>query len=165
MKYKLVEKTPVPAPSKKRGWWAEPQLVKDILILNVFEDGKLYARHAISTGTKEYATLKDKTWRMTQITDALGLDNYWYGSEDRKRLRLSAEGREIVLNALGITSQSENIMENIRYLEREYASERYITKEERRMARVDALMATVPEIPEDLMEFVDQKLAGGKTGA
>lgn len=162
MKYKLVEKTPVPAPPKKQGWWTEPQLVKNILILNVFKDGKLYASHAINTETKEYATLKEKTWRMTQITDALGLDNYWYGSEDRKRLRLSAEGREIVLNALGITSRNENIMENIRYLEREYASELYTTREKRRMARVDALMDTVPEIPEDLTEFVDQKLAGGK---
>lgn len=162
MKYKLVEKTPVPTPLKKQGWWTEPQLAKDILILNVFKDGKQYARHAINTETKEYATLKEKTWRMTQITDALGLDNYWYGSEDRKRLRLSAEGREIVLNALGITSRNENIMEDIRYQEREYLSELYTTKEERRMARVDALMATVSEIPEDLMEFIDQKLAGGK---
>lgn len=162
MKYKLVENTPVPEPSEKREWWAEPQLVKDVLILNVFKGGLLYARHAISTGTKEYATLKEKKWRMTQITDALGLDAYWYGSEGRKRLRLSKEGRKMVLSVLGITTSSENIIENIRYLEQEYTRDRYMTKEKRRIARVDALMATVPEIPEDLMEYIDQKLTGGK---
>lgn len=161
MKYKLVENTPVPEPSKGE-WWTEPQLAKGILILNIFKDGQLYARHAINTETKEYATLKEKTWRMTKITDALGLDDYCYGSEDRKRLRLSTEGREIILNALGITSRNKNIMEDIRYQEQEYVSKLYTTKEQRRMARVDALMATVPDLPEDLMEFIDQRLAGGK---
>ena len=161
MRYKLVENTPVPEPSKGE-WWTEPQLAKDILILNIFKDGQLYARHAINTETKEYATLKEKTWRTTQITDALGLDVYWYMSDDRKRLRLSKEGREMVASALGITTSSENIMENIKHLEWGYSRDKYMTKEERRMARVDALMDTVPDLPEDLMEFIDQRLAGGK---
>ena len=161
MRYKLVENTPVPEPSKGE-WWTEPQLAKDILILNIFKDGQLYAKHAINTETKEYATLKEKTWRTTQITDALGLDVYWYMSDDRKRLRLSKEGREMVASALGITTSSENIMENIKHLEWGYSRDKYMTKEERRMARVDALMDTVPDLPEDLMEFIDQRLAGGK---
>lgn len=161
MRYKLVENTPVPEPSKGE-WWTEPQLAKDILILNIFKDGQLYARHAINAETKEYATLKEKTWRTTQITDALGLDFYWYVSDDRKRLRLSKEGREMVASALGITTSSENIMENIKHLEWGYSRDKYMTKEERRMARVDALMDTVPDLPEDLMEFIDQRLAGGK---
>ena len=123
MRYKLVENTPVPEPSKGE-WWTEPQLAKDILILNIFKDGQLYARHAINTETKEYATLKEKTWRTTQITDALGLDVYWYVSDDRKRLRLSKEGREMVASALGITTSSENIMENIKYVEWGYSRDK-----------------------------------------
>ena len=62
MKKKLIERTVPNKPRKKAGWQQTIQEVEGILVINVWECGKLYARHCINTETHDFATLKGATW-------------------------------------------------------------------------------------------------------
>ena len=88
MKKKLIENTK-PIPTRRKGYWTTVQVVEDILILNMYNDRKLYARHCFNTRTKEYATFELGEWNTKKIEGAFGLDPeeytyYWSGSVDRE---------------------------------------------------------------------------------
>ena len=62
-----------PIKPRKSGWWITIQTVEDsILVLNIFKNKILTARHCINMVSGEYATLKDKAWTTRNVADALG---------------------------------------------------------------------------------------------
>ena len=86
MKRKMIENTQPPATSKpKKDWWVEPQMIQNILVLNVYNKKALYARHAINPETWEHETLKNGKWGRSNLLEAIGLNWYWWGYKDLER--------------------------------------------------------------------------------
>lgn len=99
MKKAKVEATE-PVKTRKKGGWITTQLVdEDILVLNIYKNRILTARHCINIDTGEYATLQGKIWSTTKIERALGQKYepgyYYYDSKVEKRVRMSKEDEEI----------------------------------------------------------------------
>ena len=66
MKKAKVEATE-PVKTRKKGCWITTQLVdEEILVLNIYENRILTARHCINIDTGEYATLQGKIWSTTK---------------------------------------------------------------------------------------------------
>lgn len=165
MKRKLIENMPVPGTIRpQKGWQTTVQKTQEILIFNTYKEGILYARHALRTDTGEHETLYKGKWNKTLLTEAIGADAYWYSWEDRKRLQMSEEDMETVRTCLNILykTSTEGLTEKILGIERDYDRNKREMAEMRRIQRLDALMDTVPPVPEDLEEFADGILTGGK---
>lgn len=174
MKKKLVENTK-PIPTRRKGYWTTVQVVEDILILNMYNDRKLYARHCFNTRTKEYATFELGEWNTKKIEGAFGLDPeeytyYWSGSVDReicKKAKMSPEDKKLIRKNVEVSSYYRNIYENSKEIraisakESEYASQKRETRERNRYAKVKAMMNRIPDIPEGIKEWINQKELGG----
>ncbi len=62
MKRKKIDSTKPPV-CRKTEWWIKLQIVDDIAVLNIFQNGQLRARHCINTETHEHETCyPDGTW-------------------------------------------------------------------------------------------------------
>ena len=67
MKKVKVENTK-PKKTRKNGWFITTQLIDDcILVLNIYHNKILQARHCINVLTGEYATLKGCIWSVSKI--------------------------------------------------------------------------------------------------
>ncbi len=165
MKKALVNSVPVPVP-EEGGWWTEVQTIQDILILNVFNNHVLKARHCVNTDTGEHATLKAGVWHKSQIYDAYGMIYEYYGSrEPIKEVRISGKGRELIRKSINCTDawvkKKGNEYGLIQWMEQNYNKEKREGAEQRRIERVNAIMSKVPEAPEDLKEWIDRAANGG----
>lgn len=173
MKRKLVEKTK-PIPTREKGYWVTVQVAEDILILNLYQDQKLYARHCLNTSTKEYATFESGAWNTKKIEGAFGLnpDDYTYywssnvSKEICKKAKMSPEDKKIIQENIKINTYygSSYDLKEIRTIseeESEYASKRREITERNRYTKVKEMMRRVPDIPEGIKEWIDQKELGG----
>lgn len=168
MKKKLVEKTK-PIKSTKTGWWITTQKESTILILNIYQSKKLYARHCIDTVTHDYATLKGGEWNGQKIHGSLDIsgDYYYYSAKDReKRFKLSEESSQMIIDALAKEHTSSWLkrdpFELISHLETEYAMCKRERAETRRIERVNEVMNQVPDIPDNIKEWINQKAINGE---
>ena len=171
MKKVLVESTQ-PVRTKKTGWWITVQLLEDILVLNVFQNRILQARHCINRNTGEYMTLRDGEWKAQRIEDAIGLQPAWYGwnsQEDIKQhFRMTKEDEMQILKALhadDAPAYRKKAYDLIDYRETERGREMREKTELNRVARVKALMNRIPELPEGLREWIDRQETGGENYA
>ena len=165
MKRKMIENTQPPATSKpKKDWWVEPQMVQNILVLNVYNQKTLHARHAINPETWEHETLKNGKWSRSNLLEAIGLNWYWWGYKDLERFNTSSESIGLIATALGMDADEiyRNIAENILRSEQNHDREKRWTAEEYRIRRMDDLMEKVPPEPDDLKEYACQIMTGGK---
>jgi len=173
VKYKLVEKTP-PIKTRKSGWWITCQTASDLLILNVWQNKSLYARHAINVLTGEYATLKGAVWFASKVEHAIGMpqelygDGYWHGRRyeeiEKERFRLSKDDDALIDKLMNANQRYKNYtpMRLITEIETEYGRKQREGRETRRWARVQAIMQMVPEVPEDLREWTHNTCFGGE---
>lgn len=169
MKKGLVEST-LPVGTKKMGWWITVQLLEDILVLNIFKERILQARHCINVNTSEYMTLRNGEWKARRIEDAVGLEStawyrYWNDRELQEHFRMSEEDEERILEAIRAEKDPvwmENPYELIRHRETERNRNMRERREQNRITRVNALMDRIPELPEGLEEWIDQKETGGE---
>ena len=168
MKKAKVEATK-PVKTRKNGWWITTQLVDDsILVLNIYLNKILQARHCINVLTGEYATLKGRIWSVTKIERALGLDYdqayYYYNDSDLKeRGKMSKEDEAYIRDVvkLDYMPYRASTIDIISRKETEYGRERKEQAELNRIERVNAVMAKVPAIPEHIHEWIDQRELGG----
>lgn len=169
MKKRLVERLE-PLRTDQEGWRTTVQQAENILILNLYRDRKLQARHCINVETYEYATLEDGVWSRKKLTGDMEGELWrgWYylGYKEREeRLRMPEEKKELIrklLKAKGKWELEMYIADLIERRETEYNQEMAERKEDNRQARVRAVMDRVPEIPEDLAEWIDQRKTGGQ---
>ena len=172
MKKKLVQKTK-PQKPKKDGWQITLQELEEILVFNVWNDGKLYARHAVSTKTHEFATWleSDQKWFATKIQHAIGMtkemygEQYWWGSRYEaivnERWNLSDKDEKRIKELFPLSYRSASSLTRVSEAEGERSREKRQTAEQRRRERVAAMMARMPEIPDDLEDWSDRKICGG----
>ena len=160
MKKRLVESLEVPRPSK-RGWWTEVQLAENILVLNVFFNKVLRARHCINFDTNEYAAIKGTMWSITKIERAYDLDTYWYSTDKiKERSKMSDENEKLVCDTLKLKRNRSCIAVEISSLEEDYARDRREIVERNRIRRVRAVMGKMPIVPDGIKEWIDQKALG-----
>lgn len=169
MKKKLVERTEPRKPSQE-GWQTTVQQAENILILNLYRDRKLQARYCVNTDTYEYAALRGGIWRKEKLRGALGVELwgncYCLGTMEIERmLHMSEKKKGMVRKALrakGRWELEESIVYLIERREHEYNQEMAERKENNRLTRVHAVMDRVPELPEDLAGWIDQRKTGGQ---
>ena len=166
MKYKLIEKTP-PVKTRKKGWNITCQIISDILVLNVWANKELFARHAVNINTGEYATQKGAIWFDSKVEYAIGMqveiygDCYWHGatykSLEKERFRISKADEFIIREKINKKQSYKNYtpMEMISVIETEYGRKQRQNREIRRMNRVEAMMAKIPDVPEDIWEWTE----------
>lgn len=171
MKKALIEKNP-PKKPRKKGWLVTIQTMKDILVLNVWEDRRLFARHAINVKTHDHATWfeKDKKWYGTKVQHALGMSVETYGEQYyysqrykeivKERWILSKEDEKTIESLLPARWNSNGTLGRLSDAETDQGRKKRETAEDRRRDRVRNVMARVPMLPEDFQSFVDQKLTG-----
>ena len=172
MKKQLVETTQPPK-TKKMGWWIIVQIVKDILILNIFNNGILQGRHCINVLTHEYMTWRDNQWFVRRIEEAMKLKPY-YGyyyktSKVKERLKMSKEDEKLTIKALRKEGQptyvKRDLYDLIDYLETNYGREKREKTEMNRCTRVQALMDRMPPLPAELKEWINQRELAGENYA
>lgn len=171
MKKKLVEKTEA-TNTLKKGYWITVQMVEDILVLNLYHNKKLYARHCLNLKNKEYATLKKNVWSATKIEGALGLepDDYAYYLTCRadkcikERFRMSKGDEQLIIEKVTPVVDAcyrTKAIDLLMRVETEYGRSKRETTEYNRIARVNAMMAKVPKIPAGIKEWLNQRELGG----
>ena len=168
MKKQLIETTP-PIMTKESGWWITVQLVRNILVLNIFDNMFLQARHCINIDSHEFMTLKNGAWYPRRIENAMELrySTYYYyrASDVNKRFRMSKEDEEVVLTALKAEEHPvwrRRAYDLIDYIETECGRKKREKTEMNRIARVNAVMNKMPPIPEGIKEWINQRELGGK---
>ncbi len=168
MKKQLIETTP-PIMTKESGWWITVQLVRNILVLNIFDNMFLQARHCINIDSHEFMTLKNGAWYPRRIENALELrysTYYCYRASDvNKRFRMSKEDEEVVLTALKAEEHPvwrRRAYDLIDYIETECGRKKREKTEMNRIERVNAVMNKMPPIPEGIKEWINQRELGGK---
>ena len=143
MKKSLVEITQPPK-TQKTGWWIVPQMAKDILILNIFNNRVLQGRHCINVITHEFMTLRHNQWFTRRVEEALKLNpyyGYYYSAADvKKRFNMSGESKELVMKALKTEEcppyVSKSPYDLIEYLETKHGQRKREKTEMNRWARV-----------------------------
>ncbi len=169
MKKQLIEALPPPK-TGKGGWWTIIQIVKDILILNIFNKKVLQARHCINVKTHEYMTLCKGTWYSRRIEDALEV-HPWYGycydtTKVKERLKMSEEDAKLVMETLSTDMMHSYVKRSpydlIDYIETDYGRKKRERTEMNRIAKVNAVMNKVPPVPAELQEWINQRELGGE---
>lgn len=164
MKKKLVNNTEPVRPPDSPGWWITVQLLEDILVLNIYKDRILKARHCINVNTHEFATARGNTWTAEGLEAVLGTGNYWYTDRNvlYERFRLSgADERMIAGQIQRKRAYDETAFGLIKTAEYYYREDKRERAEERRRERIEALMKKVPPLPAGIKEWVDQRVSGG----
>lgn len=167
MKKKLVEETK-PTKADKSGRWITVQQVKEILILNIFRNKVLQARHCINAKTGEYATLRNGRWMTRMLDEAIELKTagwhlYYSNKEIEKHFRMSEEDKKLICEALCAEDEPEYRREAYRiisYKEEKYGREKREKTEQNRVNKVNAIMEKIPEIPQGITEWINQKEIG-----
>lgn len=170
MKKKLIEATP-PVKTKKMGWWITVQQVKNILVLNIFNNRILEARHCINVDNHEFMTFRKGDWYARRIEAALGLGyEYGYGycyystNEVMKRFKMSPEDGDMVCRLLrqqGDPAYTLKPYYCIEHVETQVGRDKREMAEHRRIAKVNEIMEKMPPLPEDIQEWINQREIGG----
>lgn len=169
MKRKKIDSTKPPI-CRKAEWWIKLQIVDDIAVLNIFQNGQLRARHCINTETYEHETCyPDGTWGTQNLKTAIGLNEYWeygetYKQIKRERFRLSKQDESKLCELIDTRYiyGKRDAMDRIVDAEQDYGRYKRERAEERRCDRVKAMMDRIPEIPKGIKEWIDQRETGGK---
>lgn len=163
MKRKTVMMTPPLLPSKK-GKVITVQLVNDILVLNFFRDKKLETRYCMNTQTHEYECYnpEENVWLQEKASVIASGHDRWscYISEvDKKWIWEPKEAHKIIELNLKPLTRYGGTLQDIENLEYNYTSEKRERKEERRRERIEQLMRSIPQEPEDFEEKILESAA------
>jgi len=150
MKKKLVEQTP-PTPVRKKGIVVTTQVVKDILILNIYLDKQLHIRYCINVDTGEYATLESGIWGTSKLQSILAdLYQHFWSLSDYKKIRFQSPEDEQRMEG-----QKCGFAE-IEHKEYSYGNDRREKAYKSKRDRIEREIESIPEHPKKLDEFVYQ---------
>lgn len=169
MKKVKVENTK-PKKTKKNGWFITTQLIDDcILVLNIFHNKILQARHCINVMTGEYATLKGCIWSVSKIERALGIEcdarYYYYSDSDiKEKWVMSEEDEKYIKDTIQLNYHysKDSAIKIISRKETEYQREKREITEMNRIQKVKDTMDKVPDVPSGIKEWINQRELGGQ---
>lgn len=163
MKRSEVAKTLPKAPAKSReGYTATAQQVEEMLVLNVYRNGKLCGRYVLDVQTYEYGILSDGTWSRKKFPHILGENPLYFPYWEKNPGNFTWDKKEDkdicyeMLNKIERAAYDKRWLRKIEIAEYGYGKKKYETAQERKAARIRAMMDKVREIPEDLREWLFQ---------
>lgn len=167
MRKKLIERTEPPR-YRKKGWRTIVQETEGIIILNIFCDGILKARHCVDIGLKDYATWHPGgKWSRSKIEWSYDIETEWqYGYYNRTQAKLfkaSPEDRALLLDRFpnpGCLRDENSPFTVISMNEYDWERERRESVEKRRVARVEETMSRIPLLPDDIKEWFYRTAVG-----
>lgn len=163
MKRKAIEKTLPVQPTRQGKYITTVQKMDDILILNVYKDGKLTGRHALDPETGEYSQYRaeQKDWKCRKYAALLGIDTLgWYPSDKKRAVFDTPKQDQMVREALKMSRKVQwapNTYDLIDAAERSWKRAQKEKTEGNRVRRVQDKMDLVPELPADVHEWVWQQ--------
>ena len=175
MKKKTIEVMPA-IPATTDGWCTTVQIIKDTIVLNIHQERELKWRHCFVPETKEYATYDavHGKWNHKRITFCYGVEyESAYGYNEIRgnlnaRSELEASDQKTVYDLIEPMDdhwrkrKPEEWARIISDMETQGKIEGRECAELRRVKRVKAMMARVPDEPENLREWANEKLDGGR---
>lgn len=165
MKWKKIEALPKESP-KKGGLRAKPQVWENILILDIYTDKVWEARYCIDIDTGEHGYRREGyNWKSGKLITCIGgdpMETYKYYTSNHMNLCDlkfdSKEEEEEARRALG-AKRSYEWPDQIEDMEMQYDREKRWEKERRKKKKKRELMDQVPELPEELREWIYEKAA------
>lgn len=175
MKKKTIEVMPA-IPATADGWCTTVQIIKDTIVLNIHQERELKWRHCFVPETKEYATYDavHGKWNHKRITFCYGVEyESAYGYNEIRgnlnaRSELEASDQKTVYDMIETHDdhwrkrEPDEWARIISDMETQGKIEGRECAELRRVKRVKAMMARVPDEPENLREWANEKLDGGR---
>ena len=175
MKKKTIEVMPA-IPATADGWCTTVQIIKDTIVLNFHQERELKWRHCFVPETKEYATYDavHGKWNHKRITFCYGVEyESAYGYNEIRgnlnaRSELEASDQKTVYDMIETHDdhwrkrEPDEWARIISDMETQGKIEGRECAELRRVKRVKAMMARVPDEPENLREWANEKLDGGR---
>lgn len=165
MKRKRLEKL-VQVKTKKQGLVAAVQSMDDILVLDVYENGKYLGRYCMDTATGEYeCRTAEGKWKRQKLVTLCGYEPYYstYSLQSDMRFNSKAE-KETVSKLLKCRDGKceGDVIWTLCYNEKQYSREKRERAEDNRRERVNRVMCSIPRLPADFHEWIDKTAAGGE---
>ena len=163
MKQKQIEKIAPVQPTREGKDITTVQKMDNILILNVYKDGKLRGRHAMNTETGEYSQYQEeeKNWKCRKYAALLDIDTSligWYSTSDKERMVFDTpEQGKMAKEALETVKKvywKSNTYDLIDEAEKNYQRSQKEKTENNRLRRVKDKMNLVPALPGDAHEWI-----------
>lgn len=165
MKKKAVENTK-PTETKKNGLIATVQMVKDVLVLNIYNNKKIIGRYCMSTASYEFMQWHADTekWSYGKLITLCGYDAWYYSYyELEKHLKFNTpEEENIVKEKLKIEEYKfeKNAISLIDRRESDYSSDKRERTEQNREKRVQNLMGQISGLPEGIRDWIYERATG-----
>lgn len=133
------------------------QLTDNVLILDYFErkdKQEWKARHCLNVKTNEFETYfpERESWTRTNLVGIYDENHYHSAYYMEKDVKLSPDHVKLIQSSLD-TSQ-KNVLEVIETREVQRGADQRERKQNRKEERVQALMDTVPPLPEDIKSWI-----------
>lgn len=142
MRKKEIEAT-LPIKPNMDGWATTAQVINGILVLNIYKNKVLKARHCFNCETKEYATLSEGIWRQSKVETAYDIAGTWYERnwqirQNRQRFKMQPNAKKTIMKCLGIKAEYERktLIDVLSEEEEEYGRHRRDMREQNRWKRV-----------------------------
>lgn len=160
MKYRELDRLPAGKTRKKGRILRLVEGLDGVLVLDAFMDGQYFGRYAQVVKTGEYAAKREneKLWHTWKIDAFLNERKYTYWMESPKDWRFENEKQQRKVQELtGSHAEkllsAEGIIRNISSEEYRYNSKKRSRAYDRKVERVNELMAAVPDVPEDFEQW------------
>ena len=162
MKIKQAQTIPEPG-CDGEGKWIVASRTQDLLILDGYEDGEYRGRYLMNVETHEYGILRQNGYSAEKLCRMFDGQTRWYYLSPK--ISCNDSDLELIRKTLGAPTQYEYDLEDtiewIDKLEYNYQSANRIRKEQRRQERLRMLMDTVPDLPDDFMDWAAEAVWKG----
>lgn len=162
MKRKLIEAVPPKKlKSKETGKVVTAQIVGDTMVLNIWFRKRLQWRYCIRE-SGEYECWDDGEWRREKLRHILG-GGIYYISKTVNATKFDTKNDEKTANEWVTKCHSGGywypmIWDRIDFMEQDYCWEYAMRKEQRRKDRLYDLMLNIPEAPDDMTEWMLERI-------
>jgi len=160
MKYRELDRLPVGKTRKKGRILRLVEGLHGVLVLDAFMDGQYFGRYAQVVKTGEYAAKRKNetlwhTWKIYAFLNERKYE-YWMGRPEGWRFENEEQQRrvqELTGSRTENLLSAEGIISNISSKEYHYNSGKRSRAYDRKVERVNELMAAVPDVPEDFEQW------------
>lgn len=129
------------------------------LIINVFDGRRLVGRYCTDKKTGEYACYANGIWSGKKLMNLLGCSPIYQSISQAEEEFCwdSMEDQVTAEIALGMRAKA-NVIREIHEKERDWQQNIALNTKQNKYRRIDAMMATIPDIPENVKEWAKQKV-------
>ena len=165
MKYKLIEKVPIPIPRHKNKKdigekiIVKAQTEKEYLILDLFRYKRYISRYVLNTETGEYAGRYEQgDWNTQKLIRIMGYDPLYesfYNSRILEKVQWDTkEDIETVKNAVQTVYSDKYLLSKIESMEEDYGKEKRLRSLDNKYRKIDRLMEGITDNDEEFKEWL-----------